>query len=221
MGQLVKDGFITLDGHSQYKITNDGVNWIIKVLKELKDYSDFIVEAITNISVCAAIAETELVEGQKVGLKMKDGLLFATSEVGSGARGIAFSDAEAGEDVGIRDIEGIVELKVGNVTILKVPSTQKGGSRAIDQRRLKRQLKGKPLIGAIGIEALVALRQVNATVNCFFGTKEAIVEAAEHGLHPVVACVEDEISSLIKRLEEGNIIYDLVDLNKSKNRTED
>ena len=36
IGQLVKDGLLTLDGHSKYRVTHEGVNWIIKVLKELE-----------------------------------------------------------------------------------------------------------------------------------------------------------------------------------------
>jgi putative transcriptional regulator len=212
VSQLVKDGWLTLDGHSKYKVTNEGVNWIIKTLKDLKDYSDFIVEAITNISVSTAIAESPLVKGQKVGLKMKDGLLFATREIDSEARGVAFSDGEAGDDVGIKEIEGMVELETGKVTILKIPNSQRGGSKRVDLKLLKSLIAKKQFTGSIGIEALIALRKVKAVNLYFFGVKEAVVEAAQHGVDPIVACVEDEISSLVNKLEEKNIIYDLVDI---------
>jgi len=162
IGQMVKDDLISLDGHSGYRITNSGVNWIIKVLKEIKDYSNFIAEAITSISVCAAIADSKLTKGQEVGLEMKDGLLMAIGKAGAGARGIAFSDAASGEDVGVANIEGIVELEAGRVTVLMLPGIQKGGSRTADLEKLKEHLKGRPLIGVIGIEALVALRRINA-----------------------------------------------------------
>ncbi len=137
IGQLVKDGLLNVDKHAKYKVTNEGINWIIKVLKELKDYSDYIVEAVTNISVSTAMAESPLLKGQPVGLEMKNGLLVATGKIGSGARGVAFSNAQAEEDVGIKNIEGIIELKAGKVTILKVPSTQRGGSRMVDVERVK------------------------------------------------------------------------------------
>jgi len=216
IGQLVKDGLLNVDRHAKYKVTNEGVNWIIKMLKDLKNYSDFIVEAVTNISVSTAIAESPLLKGQQVGLGMKNGLLVATGKIGSGARGVAFSNAKSEEDIGIKDIEGIVELKAGKVTILKVPNTQRGGSRMVDLERAKGLLKEKQIVGAIGIEALVTLKKAGAAMIHFFGVKEAIGESAQHGMNPLVACVEDEISGLIKKLEEGNIVYELVDIKTSK-----
>jgi putative transcriptional regulator len=218
IGQLVKDGLLNVDKHAKYKVTNEGVNWIIKVLKELKDYSDYIVDAVTNISVSTAVAGSPLLKGQPVGLEMRNGLLVATGKIGPGARGVAFSDAQADEDVGIKDIEGIVELKSGKVTILKVPNTQRGGSRMVDQDRLKTLIREKQFIGAIGIEALVALKKSNAAMVHFFGVKEAVSESAQHGVSPLVACVEDEISGLIKRLEEGNLLYEFIDVKTSKTR---
>jgi putative transcriptional regulator len=215
-GQLVKDGFLIIDKHAKYKITNQGVNWIIKELKELKDYSNFIVEAITNISVSTAIADSPLVKGQKVGLKMKNGLLAATAEADSGAKGIAVSGAQAGEDAGIQDIEGIVELKSGKVTIIKIPNTQRGGSRRVDPAEIRARLKDRQFVAAIGIEAYVTLKKANIDFFQFFGAKEGVIESAQHGLSPAAACVEDEISSLIKGLEEANLVYEIVNTRVKK-----
>jgi putative transcriptional regulator len=213
IGLLAGDGFLTLDGHSHYHITNEGVNWIIKVLKELKEYSDFIVESVTNISICAAIAETDLAEGQKVTLKMKDGILYASVGAGRGSVGTTISAARAGQDIGVKNIEGIVELQTGKALILKVPGIKTGGSAQIDPARLKKYIHRAGPVGVIGIEALAALNRTGAAGN-IFGVKEAVVEAAQHGLEPVVVCVEDEISGMIKKLEEKNIPYDLIDLRK-------
>lgn len=211
--QLVKEGLLTSDGRLRYKVTSDGINWIIKVLRELRNYSAFVEKAITNISVCAAVANCNLARGQTVGLEMKDGLLFATEQVGEGSRGIVVSDAKKGEDVGVSNIEGIVALEIGKVTILKVPGIHKGGSRKVNLDRLQGEIRGRPIIGAIGIEALIALRQVDAKFY-IYGTKEAAIEAAQSGLQPLVVCVEDEASGLIKRLEEENIGYELIDIAK-------
>jgi len=212
IGQLIKEELIVPDSHSKYRITNSGVNWMIRTLRELKDYSDFVVKAISNISVCAAIADDRLVKGQEVGLEMKDGLLYATRKTGSGARGIAFSDAEEGQDVGVSKVEGIVQLEPGNVGILKVPNVQKGGSRRVSLERLKHLTSSTRPLGAIGIEALIALRKAEVDTSSIFGVKETVVEAALHGMCPLVVCVEDEISGLIKRLEDHGIVYNLVDL---------
>ncbi len=49
-----------------------------------------------------------------------------------------------------------------------------------------------------------------------YGSTEAVIEAAYSGLNPLVACVEDMISSLIERLQEKNINYDIIDLTKKR-----
>lgn len=211
IAQLTKEGMLISEGRSRYKVTNEGVNWIIGELRELRSYNIVVEKAVTNISVCTAVADCNLTKGQKVGLKMKDGLLFATHRLGKGASGVAVSHASKDEDVGITNIEGIVALQVGKITILRVPHIQKGGSRKVDLNRLEREIKNRPVIAAIGIEALVALRKVD-TKFYMYGASEAAIEAANSGLNPLVVCVEDETSALIKRLEEEKISYELFDI---------
>ena len=213
VAQLIKDGLIATDGRSSYRVTNEGVNWIVRMLRELRGYTSSVERVITNISVCTAIAESDLSRGETVGLKMKSGLLYATSGTASGARGITTSDARAGEDVGVTNIEGIVRFKLGTVTILSVPSVGKGGSRNVDLARLRREVKGRPFVAALGIEALVTLKQLKVDFRKY-GVREAAIEAAHCGLQPVVVCSADEISGLITRLEEADISYRIADMAK-------
>lgn len=212
--QLVDEGLLVSDGRSKYRLTNEGVNWVIKILRELREYDTLIERAITNISVCAAVAANNLVEGQTVGLEMKDGLLFATVDIDKGARGIASAAARAGEDVSVSSIEGIVQLTIGRVTILKVPGIQKGGSGMVDLERVKNEVSDRKLVGAIGIEAMVALRKLGIKHFYVYGVTDAAIEAAKTGLCPVIVCVDDEIPSLTRRLEEADIDYELVDMKK-------
>jgi putative transcriptional regulator len=211
IAQLIKEGMLISEGRSVYRVTNEGVNWIIKALKELGSYSTFIEKAITNISVCTAIAECKLRKGQKVGLGVKGGLLFATNQLSEGATGIAITSANEDEDVGITNIEGIVSLQIGRVTILRMPDIQDGGSRKVNLNRLQREAKDRPFIGAIGIESYVALRKSDIRFY-MYGSIEAAIEAAKSGLNPLVVCVENETSALITRLEEEKISYELFDL---------
>lgn len=215
---MESDGLLTIsEGYSSYKLTNDGVNWIIKMLRELSGYNDFVLNAINDISVCAAVADTDLTAGQRVGLTMKEGVLFA-SEAGGGATGIVFADARAGHDVGVYGIEGIIDFQVGKIIILRVPGIQKGGSRAVDTELLRVRLKGAKFIGVVGIEAMMSVRKVNESNSIYlYGVKEAVIEAARSGLSPVVVCIEDEIAGLIKRLEDEKIEYELVSLSKPEN----
>ena len=162
INQLVREDLVVSTDRSNYRVSTKGVNWMLKVLRELRSYSSLVEQAVTNITVCAAIAECDVSQGQAVGLKMKDGLLFATSQTDAGARGIAVSSVRQGEDVDVAHIEGLVELTRGRVTILQVPVIQKGGSRQVDLELLKARVAGNEQVGAIGIEALISLRRAGS-----------------------------------------------------------
>lgn len=210
--KLINDGWVASDGRSKYRVTREGVNWILKVLREMGGYSALAERAITGLTICTAVANRDLSQGQSVGLAMKGGLLLATGVPGKGAKGIAISDAKKGEDAGVSHIEGIVKLQTGKITILKVPGIQKGGSRHVDLARLKEEIAEAPLLGAVGIEALTALKRIGVTPQYFYGVKEATVEAARSGLSSTVVCVEDDLPGLVQRFTEDNLSYELLDL---------
>ena len=218
--ELIKEASLTSEGRSRYKVTTEGVNRVLKALRELRSYSSFMAKAVANISVSVAVADCNLSQGQTVGLQMKNGLLLATDTVGEGARGIVVSNAQKGEDVGVSSIEGIVELEIGKVVILKVPDIQGGGSKNTNPTQLKKETSNRGPVGAIGIEALVALRRIGIEPDYFYGVKEAVVEAAYTGLSPVVVCVDSRTSDLLQRLEEENMDYDLIDLKKGEDQAD-
>ena len=209
IAQLTGEGLLVTEGRARYRVTNQGVNWIIKTLRELGDYNTFIQRAITNLSTCAAIAEDNLKKGQQVGLKMKDGLLFASAGK-QAAGGTTISGARAGEDVGITGIEGIVPLEVGRVTILRVPGIQRGGSQQVNYNILKQHMAKSDFVTALGLEALAALRKTKARFQ-HYGAVAAAIEAAKSGLKPLVVCVDSEAADLIARLEKERIAYQLFD----------
>ncbi|MBI2830856.1 MAG: winged helix-turn-helix transcriptional regulator [Chloroflexi bacterium] len=209
--KLVDEEMVLSTERSSYRVSPQGVNWMLKVLRELNDYVSLVTKAITNITVCAAIAESDIAQGQTVGLKMKDGLLFATGKV-EGAKGIAASTAKRGQDVDVSNIEGLVELTKGKISILQVPNIHKGGSRHTDVERLQDLINDSQQVGAIGIEALIALRQANIEPRYLYGVTEAAIEAAHCGLSFVIVCTVDAVSGLIGRLQEEKLDYEIMDI---------
>lgn len=210
--QLVKEDLVISTGRSHYRVSTKGVNWMLKVLRELRSYASGVEQAVTSITVCAAIAEGDINQGQAVGLKMKNGFLFATSQTKGGARGIAVSSVSQGEDVDVSNIEGLVELTRGRVTILQVPSIQQGGSRQVDLELLQAQVADSQQVGAIGIEALISLRRIDIEPRYLYGVTEAAIEAAQCGLSFIIVGTDDAIPGLIKRLGEEGLNYELIDL---------
>ncbi len=213
--ELTKDGWLTSEGRSRYRVTNEGVDWILQMSRQLHSYAWFVSKVVADISTTTAIADGQLSAGQQVSLYMKDGLLFASHVIGDrGAKGTTVTEAEKGQDIGIRNIEGVIKLTPAKVIIGKVPNVQDGGSRSADSTRLEKEVKKATLVGATGAEALVALVQIGAKPDYVHGVREAAIEAAYCGLPFLVVCSEDNVSILVQRLEEENLDYTIVDLRK-------
>ncbi len=211
--ELMGDGWLDSQGRSRYKVTREGVDWILRMARELHSYTSFVSKVVSDISTSTAIAESDLSAGQSVSLHMKDGLLFASSlRSERGARGTTVSEARKGEDIGVSNVEGVIGLKVGEVTIGKVPNVQGGGSKDTDLARLKVELEKADLVGVIGVEALVALKNTGTRPDYRYGVREAAVEAASCGLSFLVLCAEDAVPGLAQRLEEQGLEYKMLNL---------
>ena len=78
-------------------------------------------------------------------------------------------------------------------------------------RKLAADARGQAMIAAIGLEALVALRRAGITPAYFYGVTGAVIEAAQAGLNPFVACVADQVTALAQRLEKENLNYQIVE----------
>jgi len=214
--ELIKDGWLSSEGRSRYKVTKEGVDWILQMSRQLHSYAWFVSKVVADISTTTAIADSDLSAGQPASLYMKDGLLFASRVIrGKGAKGITVTEAKKGQDVGIRNIEGVIKLEPAKVMIGKVPNVQDGGSRSTDLARLKREVKEARLVGALGTEALVALMQLGVKPDYVHGVREAVIEAAYCGLSFLVVCSEDKVPILVQRLEEENLGYQIIDLRKN------
>jgi putative transcriptional regulator len=216
---LIKDGWLSSEGRSRYKVTKEGVDWILQMSRQLHSYAWFVSKAVADISTTTAIADSDLSIGQPASLYMKDGLLFASRVIrGKGAKGIAVTEAKKGQDVGIRNIEGVIKLEPAKVMIGKIPNVQDGGSRSTNLARLKREVKKARLVGALGTEALVALVQIGVKPDYAHGVREAAIEAAYCGLSFLVVCSEDKVPILVQRLAEENLGYQIIDLRQNSLR---
>jgi putative transcriptional regulator len=208
---LVSEGYLFSDGRMRYRITKNGVEWVLERAIELKKYARFVMEDIvSHVSVATAIARGKFKKGEAVSLMMENGLLYAG--IDGDVTGITTSDSELGEDVGVTDLKGMIGFPQVNITICKVPRVEKGGSRSVDLKMLKSRSIDKPYIAAIGVEALISLRKISVQPNILFGAKESVVEAAFHGLSSLVVSVDEEVPSLLNRLEAEGLNYEVVDL---------
>jgi len=211
--ELIADGWLISSGRSKYKVTKEGVDWVLRMARQLHAYTLFVNKVVADIYVTTAIAVANLKINQPVSLYMEDGLLFASDIVDNkGAHGVTISRAKKGEDVGVSNVEGVINLGIGKTTILKVPGIREGGSRNTDVTLLRKKVSSCRLLGAIGVESIVILKKVGINPDYLYGVKEAVIEAAHHGLDISVVCVDSVMPVLVENLKENSVDYEIVDL---------
>ncbi|MEN8614659.1 Crp/Fnr family transcriptional regulator [Dehalogenimonas sp. THU2] len=209
---MIADKLVISEGRSRYRVTSSGVNWMLRELRDLNNYVNIAEKAVTDISVNAALAVDDILEGQEVALSMKDGILVASQNPGNGARGKASCSASAGEDVGITGVRGIVALNKGTAFVAAVPGICDGGSHNADLERLAVLVRNQKHVAAAGIESIAALRRIGVEPRYFYAVPEVTIEAVRYGLEVVVVTVSEELPDLVKKLSEAGIEPHFIDL---------
>ncbi len=211
--ELVAEGLIYSEGRVRYRITKQGVEWVLENANDMKRYARYVMsDIISHVSTWTAIAEEDLQKDDKVYLKMNEGLLYVGKENVTNASGTIISDAKKGEDVGVTDLLGLIDLENASITVCKIHRVERGGSNNVDIERLRTLAESKAYIATIGVESLIALKKIDVEPNVMFGAKESVIEAAYHGLSSLVLAIDEEVPSILSRLETENLEYELVDL---------
>ena len=112
VSKLEKDGWITSDGRSRYRITKEGVNWMLKSLRELQQYTSTARKCPDQYHHLAGNCRDGFEKRstrqsryeKRVAVRFKSSR--ETTPVAS-----PFDKAKKGEDIGITDIEGILPWK--------------------------------------------------------------------------------------------------------------
>lgn len=202
---MEEDGLIQVVG-GEYRPTMDGIRMLHERFRELRDFVDRTAAGLAVIDVTAAFAGNRIERGGTVGLFMRDGELVAYAGRKSPSTGRALRAAEKGEDVAVGDLEGIVALIPGRISLLRVPSAADGGSRRIDPTRVRGALRraNADVVGAIDVPAKALARRLRLRVDIRFGAVPAAIEAAERGLSVALLVSEDRVAQVVAAIEEAN-----------------
>lgn len=216
---LIEEDYITSkDGRSPYKITQKGIEKVKKDAISLRKYSDSVLETMNHYkTVWPAIASEKLKEGEKVGIYMDDGILYA-GKVDSAASGTVLKDADKGHDVALGGLTGTIEMEIGEAIIVTLPNIKDGGSDAADLELIKdiyengTQHGGKiNRVATIGTVARSIAYQLDIPVTIEFATAQATANAARKGLNVLALSVGEMTKAFIRELEEEKIKYNIID----------
>jgi putative transcriptional regulator len=209
---LVDDGFVEKEGRSRYRVTNEGVDWLFREVKAIRRFTEHVTEdVLDSVQEDAALATAPIAAGETVTLGLRDGLLHATPGDEGPATGVATTSADAGADVSVTGFEGVIDMSPGSVAIYQVPRARNGGSRAVDTDALGAATAAAGLVVAAGVEAVAALRRIEAEPAVSVAAGPVATEAATKGLDVAVVASVDEAGRVIDALRDGDVTYELVD----------
>lgn len=212
ISELVEREMVSAGHRGNYQVTRSGIDWMLANAESLESYARHIrMDIIQPVSVWTAIAAEDLKSGDKAGVYMKDGILYAARAPAS-ASGLVMADAEKDEDVGITHLTGIIDHHEGMVHVCKVPRIQHGGSHMVHQDQLKEIVAKVRFVAAVGLEACISLEKTGRKPDIFFGAREGVIEAAFHGIDCAVVIVDNEFTEFAKRLENIGLSFEIHDL---------
>jgi putative transcriptional regulator len=220
--RLTKDDLIEIgSARADYRLTAKGLALLRENMSDLENYVRTIKGELKVEHSWTALATASVKAGEQVGLTVRGGLFYtvSTNHYDVKAVGTAISDANSGEDVGLKNLSGKVKIKQGKVLIVKLPSIRKGGSRAADLTKLRGYCdEFKPEhIGVMGAVARSVANKLGLKTDFEFGISHSATIAASRGLNVLVLVVGRMANEVIEEIDNqnlrfgSNIIYEVKD----------
>jgi len=224
--KLTKEGLIEAgSGRADYHLTPKGKGKLHDDLKSLERYVASIRSEIKIEHAWPAIATQPVKAGQLVALIVKEGVMYTVDPNSPVAelKGLAMADAAVGEDLGLRNLQGKMNLKHGKILIIKLPSIRQGGSRAVDVAKVQALYEEfKPdRIAVMGAVGRAVLNKLKLKADIEFGISHAVAIAASRGLNVFVLVVGRMTNRMTQEIENvnmknaANISYEVRDAKNS------
>jgi putative transcriptional regulator len=220
--KLSQEGYLEIGSErADYRITSKGMGKLQENVRNMESYFTAVKQELKVEHAWIALATYPVKAGEQVGLITKEGIFYTVpvSDPVSEAVGVAIADADPGEDLGLKDLNGKVKLKQGKILIIKLPSIRKGGSRAADLTKIKAYYdEFKPdRIGVMGAVGRAVLNKLGLKADFEFGISHSAAVAASRGLNVFVLVVGRMVNCMIQKIDTmnmkfaGDIIYEVKD----------
>ena len=194
---MEEEGLIHRVG-SEYRATKKGVEFLQERFRQLRTFVESSAREMAIIDQTVALAAEDVAEGERVGLFMEKGTLVVRRK-SSPSTGVAATAAKRGDVVWIRDLEGIVELRPGKISIARLSAN----ARADRGRRLLRAVR-PDVVAVLDLRAKALAAKLGMDTTIEFAAVPASIEAAVRGLNVMLVCPEDRVTEVVAAIEEAN-----------------
>lgn len=204
--ELVEDGLVAKEGRSRYRITTEGVDWLLGQAGAVRRYADHVTEDVLGgVTEDAAIATGPIEESETVTLCMQEGLLHARPGDNGPATAVATGPAQPGQAVGVTNINGVMDFETGDVAVVQVPSVR--DETAPDRTAIQEACSSADLILAAGVEGVVVLREMDITPAIEVAAGDVAAAAAGRGLDVTVIASADHVGRVTDALRDAGVSY--------------
>jgi putative transcriptional regulator len=205
---LVDDELVAKDGRSRYRITTEGVDWLLTQAGDVRRFADRVTEDVLGgVSEDAAIATGDIEEGETVTLTMREGLLHAAPDEAGPATATATTAGSAGSVVGVTNFEGVIDMEPGTVTVVQVPPVRDDRTAGPDDPALRDACDTADMVLTAGVEAVVALEAIDEEPATTFAAGEVAAAAAARGLDVTVVASADHVGRVTDPLRDAGAAY--------------
>ena len=208
--KLSKEGFLEAGSErADYRLTAKATAKLHDDLRNLENYVFSIRHEMKIDRALPALATQAVKAGEEVGIVMKEGVMYTVAQDNpeAHAKGTVLANADAGEDLGLKNLRGKVKLKQGKILIVKLPSIRRGGSRAVDLAKVKVFYEEfKPdRVGVMGAVGRAVLNKLGLTADLEFGISGAAAIAASRGLNVLALVVGRMVNRMIEEVDLINM----------------
>jgi predicted transcriptional regulator len=199
VGAMRKEGLVR-ESKSGIRPTRKGMQRLQEHFSRLKKEVDGVVQKLSLIDKCVAIAGRDIAGGTPVALVMEDGMLMAYPNQDASSTGVALEPAVDGDDVLVGDLEGIVDMELGRLLLVEAPSEFDGGSKSADIIRARQSVDGFGP-GLIVAGDLVGCALLSKTTPEFFmihAPVESALSALSKGVDVVFCGTRDSVENMIE-----------------------
>jgi putative transcriptional regulator len=202
--QLQADDLLVV-AEGEYRATKKGIDFLQGHLRELRAFFEQASRSTAFVETTLALAGTPVRRGDRVGLFMEGGYLVAYPGRPSASFGVVVEDAARGEDVAVRNLEGIVALRPGRITVARVPASRSAAKRLSPEASRKVLRRGRgALVATMDVAGLVAARRLRLRPQIEFAPLAGTVAAAERGVDILLLVPEERVAEAVQAIEVAN-----------------
>ena len=203
--KMKKDGLVSVV-NGYYKATNKGIEKIFSIVDDIERYINEKKNKLKIIESFSAIAGNDIKKGCKVAIFMKNGFLYAHPNKRSSCYAVSMENAMKGEDVALKDVEGIIDMGMGKIYLLMLPMPYEGGSKVANVKKIENEIKKLKFdkTAAIDIIGKIIFKKIGIKPSFEFSAINASIDAAQRGLNVLLAGGENEIRHAVSVIEDYN-----------------